>query len=122
MRELEMQVGTKVRVAIRLAKVEISKARDELIDITNLQDAHSGWIQQVKAEQGEDSNAMKMAKEKSIELDDREKSVRKLVRIKNDEVKRLREFKKVQITKTDAFALHTMTRIESKDDKNAPKN
>ena len=65
---------------------------------------------------------MKMAKEKSIELDDREKSVRKLVRIKNDEVKRLREFKKVQITKTDAFALHTMTRIESKDVKNAPKN
>ena len=122
MRELEVQVGTKVRVAIRLAKVEISKARDELIDITNLQDTHSGWIQQVKAEQGEDSNAMKMAKEKSIELDDREKSVRKLVRIKNDEVKRLREFKKVQITKTDAFALHTMTRIESKDHKNAPKN
>ena len=36
MRELEVQVGTKVRVAIRLAKVEISKARDELIDITNL--------------------------------------------------------------------------------------
>ena len=56
-----------------------------------------------------------MAKEKSIELDYREKSVRKLVRIKTDEVKRLREFKKVKI-------LHTMTRIESKDDKNAPKN
>ena len=99
MRALEVEVDTKIKVAIRLAKIERSEAKEELIQLEELQEEHSGWVRKVSEEQGENSDAFRLAEKKSIELENRRHEIKKTVRMKHDEVQRLREFKRVKISK-----------------------